>query len=134
MNQNKLAGLSGLTGIDNALLGAETSRMGIGSNIFGQMNNLYGTAPGAAKMYGDQLNTSTGHTVNVESMQNEIMKAIIAGKIGMGKDVKGNFQSAMDNIGGLLKNAYGVGGLFSGFGGAGTGGVDLMTQPYGPGY
>lgn len=114
ITQGKLAGLGGMTNIDSSILNNETSRLGLGSSILGQLGNIYGTAPGMAQMYGNQMNTSTGHTLDTEKLQAAIADSIMRGTLGM-SDVKGNYGSAMDNVGGTLKNIYGVGGLFGGF-------------------
>lgn len=117
IRQGKLSGLGGMTNIDNALLNNETQRLGLGNSMFGQLGNLYGTAPGMAQMYGNQMLNSSGQQLQTAGLQNDIMRAILGGQNQV-SNTQGNFQSAMSNINSGLQVGSNLAKLFSGFGGA----------------
>jgi len=152
VQQGKLAGLGGMTGIDTSKMGEglanaaqnlqgqgmDSSRIlsllsgqgntlaGIGNSLAGQGNalqgqtSLYGTTPGRANMYGQQLNNSNANLVSTQQLQQQLMQLILNGTLGMAS-VPGNFQSAMGNIAsglGVAGQVAGAVGGFPGFGGS----------------
>lgn len=133
IRQGKLAGLGGMTNIDNALLGSQDKRLGVGSDILRSMGSIYGEAPGLAQMFGNQLQNSSGQTIQTEGLQNDILRAMLGGQNQV-SNTTGNFQSTMGNIGsaaGLVGDVAGIGNPFH-FGT--SSGTDLNKTPYGPGY
>lgn len=135
IRQGKLAGLGGMTNIDQALLNAETSRLGTGANILRGMGDLYGTAPGLASLYEKGLLDSSQQGLGVENLQQEQLRSILGGQNNVSQ-TPGNFQSAMGNLGSIFNlgsQAIGLGNLFDNPFSAGRG-IDLNTTPYGPGY
>lgn len=123
IHSGKLAGLGGMTNIDNAILGNETQRAGLGIQGMNALTNLYGQAPGMANMYGNQLLNSGNQQLQVGSLQNDIMKSIFEGQNNI-SNTTGNFQSAMGNVGSAVGLASDVAGLFGG----GIGGTRLPGQ------
>lgn len=145
IRSGRLAGLSGMTGIDTSrmqeglqnsgqnlqaqgmnasrqqgLLGGMNQALGGQGNALSGMTSLYGAAPGAASMYGNQMLNSSGQGIQTEQLQQQLMQAIMNGTLGM-SNVPGNFQSAMGNIGSGLGLAGQVAGLIPGLGMGGGG-------------
>lgn len=136
IRQGRLAGLGGMTNIDTSRMqeglanasgnlqgqGMDSSRianlLGLGNQNLSGQTSLYGATPGQANMYGNQLANSNQNLTSTQQLQQQLMQAIISGKLGMA-NVPGNFQSAMGNIGSALGLAGQVGGLFGGMGGFG---------------
>jgi hypothetical protein len=116
IRSGKLAGLGGMTGIDSALLNSQNQRLGIGSNVLGQLIGMYGATPGLTRTFGDQMLNSSQQTLGVEGLQNDIMRAIIQGKLGMAQ-VPGDWQQAMGNIGSTVGVVGDAAGIARGFGG-----------------
>lgn len=114
IRQGKLAGLGGMTNIDSALMQNDTQRLGLGNSLFNALGNLYGTAPGMAQMYGNQLLNSSGQQLQTEGLQNDIMRALIGGQNQVGQ-TPGNTASVLGNLGGIFDVAGKAGRLFSGF-------------------
>jgi hypothetical protein len=97
IHQGKLAGLSGMTGIDTSLLNNQTQRLGLANSTLGQMNNLYGTAPGMAQMYGNQMLNSTDQQLKASGLQNDIMRNYLTGQNNVA-NTQGNTQAVLGNI------------------------------------
>lgn len=137
IRQGKLSGLGGMTNIDNALLNAQTSRLGTAANIARSMGDLYGTAPGLAGLYGKLLGDSSQQTLGVENMQNDILRTLLGAQNNVSQ-TPGNFQSVMGNIGSALNLGSDIAGIFNPFdfraGMFNQGGIDLSKTPMGPGY
>lgn len=104
IHSGKLTGLGGMTNIDSAINNNMTQRAGLGIQGVNALTNLFGTAPGMAQMYGNQLLNSSGQQLQTEQLQNGIMNAILHGQNDV-SNTTGNFQSAMGN----LSSAVGVG-------------------------
>ena len=135
IRQGKLSGLGGMTNIDQSLLNSQTQRMGIGSDVLRNMMSLYGQAPGMAQLFGNQMLNSSGQGVQIEGLQNDIMKNYLQGQNNVA-NTTGNFQSAMGNVASGLGAAGDVANVFNpySFGSGSNNGIDLATRPYGPGY
>lgn len=123
--QGRLSGLAGMTGIDSALLGNQTQRFGLANstlgqanNTLGQMGNIYGTAPGMAQMYGNQMLNSSGQQLQGAGLQNDIMRNYLSGQNNVA-NTQGNTAAVMGNINSGLDIGSKIGGLASGFGGYG---------------
>ena len=133
IRQGKLSGLGGMTNIDSALLNSQTQRMGIGSDVLRNMMSLYGQAPGMAQLFGNQMLNSSGQGVQIEGLQNDIMKNYLQGQNNVA-NTTGNWQSAMGNIGSTIGAVGDVGNVFNPYSFGSNAGTDLATRPYGPGY
>jgi len=125
IRSGKLAGASGLNATDTSQLGLLNNVLGGQSNALnttlGGQRSLYGTAPGATSMYGQQLGQSNEQMNNISQLQNQISQMIINGQLGVA-GVPGNYQQALGNIGGTLGLAGQVGGMIPGLGNL-TGGL-----------
>lgn len=147
IRSGKLAGLGGMTGIDTSRMqeglanasgnlqgqGMESNRQlsglsGMG-NVAQGMTSLYGATPGQASMYGNQMLNSSGQQLQTEQLQQQLMRAIIEGTLGM-SNVPGNYQQILGNIGSTLNLAGQVGSTIGGFGGFG-GGAGMPGLPGG---
>jgi hypothetical protein len=126
IRQGKLAGLGGMTNIDQALQQAELSKLGLGNDALRTMGSIYSATPGQSQMYGNQLLQSTNQQLGVEGLQNEIMKAVIQGQLGRAQ-VPGNFQQVMGNIGSVVGLAGDAANIFNPFKFGGGG-----NSPFGP--
>lgn len=136
IRQGKLSGLGGMTNIDQALLNAQTSRLGTGASLYNAMGNLYGTAPGLASIYGKLLGDSSQQTLGTEGLQGDLTRTLLGGQNNV-SNTAGNFQSVMGNLGSILNAGSSLAGFGSVFGGnpfSHNSGVDLSATPYGPGY
>ena len=114
IQQGKLSGLGGMTNIDNALLGSQNQRLGLANSTLGQMGNIYGTAPGMAQMYGNQMLNSTGQQLQGAGLQNDIMRNYLNGQNTV-SNTQGNTAAVMGNIKGgldLASNAAKLGSMF----------------------
>ena len=109
----KLAGLEGLQGYDFAGLQA---RLG----ALGGMTNLYGTTPGLANTFGNQVLQSQQNLLGLGGLQNQLAGTLIGGQLGRAQ-IPGNWQQAMSNIGAGLgiggRILGGIMGAFPGMGG-----------------
>jgi hypothetical protein len=126
IRQGKLAGLGGM---NTVALGQEGAQLGVNAlnsssalqnaalanSALSGMGNLYGTAPGLAQMYGNQLLSSSGQLGNQAGLQNQLAQIRLGGQ-GQVSQTPGNYQQALGNIGGTLnlggQIARGVSGLF----------------------
>lgn len=98
IRQGKLAGLSGMTGIDTSLLGADLQKLGLGNQALQGATSLYGTQPGMAGLFGKLMMDSSGQTLDVEGLNNDIMKAILGGQNNV-SNTAGNTASVLGNVG-----------------------------------
>lgn len=118
----KLAGLQGMTGIDQ--FNASAAAGARGQNISGMlgalsgMTSLYGATPGMANTFGNQLLSSSNQLLQGQGYQNQIGQMMMGGQNNV-SNTAGNFQSAMGNIGSVLKLASPFLGAFTGGGGGG---------------
>ncbi len=119
MNMNRILGL--LSGQGNTLAGQGNALAGQGNALQGQ-TSLYGTTPGLANMYGNQLNQSNNNLVQSQQLQQQLAQLILNGTLGM-SGVPGNFQSALGNIGSALNLGGQVAGMFGGLPGTSNTGV-----------
>lgn len=126
IRQGKLAGLSGLTNIDNALLNARTARMGLGGDALKGMAALYGEAPGAAQMYGNELGNSMNSRVNIENLQNDVMKNALTGQ-NMVSNTAGNTASVLGNV----AQAANIAGTIAGMANPGVAAAQSLTKGVG---
>ena len=114
IHKGKLEGLGGMTNIDQALLGAQTQRLGLANNTLGQMGNIYGTAPGQAQMYGNQMLNSSGQQLQAGGLQNDIMRNYLTGQNNVA-NTQGNTAAVLGNINSGLdigSKAAKIGGMF----------------------
>lgn len=79
IRQGKLAGLAGL------------------GNVQGQKTGLYGTGPGEAGLFGNQVLAGTNQLLENAGQSNQVNQAAAQGAIAAGQ-LPGKFQSAMGNI------------------------------------
>ena len=93
----KLAGLSGMTGIDTSKLNSQNQRLGLANSTLGQMGNIYGTAPGTAQMYGNQMLNSSGQQVQASGLQNDIMRNYLTGQNNVA-NTQGNTAAVLGNV------------------------------------
>lgn len=112
IRNGKLAGLSGMTGIDTNKMGeglANSSNnlqaQGMESNrllnaMQGQ-TSLYGATPGRASMYGNQMLSSSGQNLQVEQLHNQLAQAIINGSLGRASQPSG-LQTGLGNTASIL--------------------------------
>lgn len=110
--QGKLYGLGGLASTGLGEQGQNLSAIGQGANteqgLLGQLTSLYGTTPGLANMYGNQLLGSSGQGINLAGLQNQLAGININGQVAQSQ-VPGNFSSALGNIAGtagLIGNGF----------------------------
>lgn len=122
IRQGKLAGLGGMTNIDSARATAELAGRGQQLQGISGMQNLYGTAPGMAQMFGNQMLDSSRNSLNLEQLNNQLAQMIISGTLGLSQ-VPGDYQSALGNIGSTLGLGGQIAGLFSPLGGSGGRGI-----------
>lgn len=113
IRQGKLAGLGGMTGIDNSRMSESLANRSADMSALSGMNSLYGQTPGMASMYGNQLANSNQNLVQTQGMQQNLMQQIMQSLLGM-SNVPGNYQSALGNIGSTLGLAGQVGGVLGG--------------------
>jgi len=156
LQQGKLAGLGGLsqTGLGARGQDLSTALGARGQDISGALGargqnlgaitgqgNLYGTSPGLAQMFGNQLLSSTGQDLAGQQLQQNLAQMLIQGRLGQAQ-VPGNFQQALGNIGDVLgligqgASAFGglgnIGRLFGiGGGTSGTYNPNAMQVPGG---
>ncbi len=143
IQQGRLAGLSGMTGIDQfgRTLGFNQQQLAQqgdlanrGMNLQGinAMTGLYGQQPGLAQMYGNQALTANQQGIDVQQLQQALAGMAIGGQ-NANAQIPGNFQQALGNIGSVLGLGGQVAGAFSGipgmFGG-GVAGLPGRTQGY----
>jgi len=89
IQQGKLAGLGGL---------AQTGLGARGQNLqsLGQMANLYGTTPGQANMFGNQVLAAGNQDINLAELGNEIAKNRVNAQLAQ-TGIPSNFQQGMGN-------------------------------------
>lgn len=131
VRQGKLAGLGGMTNIDNSLLSSENQRMGMGNQLFSALGSLFGQAPGMASMYGNQLSNSNSNQIQNEGLQGDIMRAIMGGQQDVSK-TPSNFQSIMGNIKSGLSLASPIGNIMSAFNPGNKGSSRMGNRGYTP--
>ena len=136
IRQGKLAGASGLNQTDNSQLGMLASLLGgqsqAANNTLGGARSLYGTAPGAASMYGNQLSESNNQMNQMQQLQQALAQLIIGAQQNKSQQ-PGNFDIAMGRIGsGLNLGGKVIGGLGGLFGGSGGGVSGLPGGSQGP--
>jgi hypothetical protein len=109
--QGQLAGLSGLqSGMLGGMAGA---------------GNLYGTTPGLANTFGNQVLGSTGQMLQANQLANDISRMRMGGAYNAAQ-IPGDFSQAMGNISQILGLGGQVAGAFSGLGG--FGGAPLASR------
>lgn len=129
IQQGKLAGTQGLAATSlaeqNAQLMADQIRNQLGLAGNQGMSSLYGTTPGLASMFGNQVLNANSQANQLQGLQNQIAQMIMQGQLGKSQ-IPGDFQQAMGNIGsglGLVGNVVGgltgMGGFLGGLGSAG---------------
>lgn len=111
--QNKLASLGGMSNIENLISQIQLANRGQQLQGMAGQTGLYSAVPGQANMYGSQLGTNMSQQIDTQQLQNAIATMIINGQLGKAT-VPGNFQSAMGNIGSVLDLAGQGAGMASG--------------------
>lgn len=110
--RGKLGGLSawgsGLGGQTSGMLGA----YGGAGNTLGTMGSLYGTQPGMANLFGSQMLQSMGQQLNASGLQNQLSLGLLSNQNQIGQ-IPGNYQNALNNIGGTLKVGGQIGGMIN---------------------
>lgn len=134
VQQGKLSGLQGMTGIGSINNQAQAANINAELGALGGNTSLYGSAPGMGSTYGNQLNQSGGNLLGAQQSQNQIGGQLINGQLGE-SNVPGDFQQGVGNVTSLLSP---VAGFLSPFGfGASSGGYGVagnsMANPYGGG-
>lgn len=130
IRSGKLAGLSGMTGIDTSKMseglanaGNNLQAQGMEANrILGGlsgMSNLFGATPGMANMYGNQMLRSSDQNLQTEQLQNQLMDAIIRGSLGLSGQ-PGGFQKGMGNLATILSLIGQGASIYSGIKGTGS--------------
>jgi hypothetical protein len=104
IQQGKLAGLGGL---QSGILGGQAGASG-----------LYGTTPGLANTFGNQVLGSTGQMLQGNQLANDISRMKMGGAANAAQ-VPGDFSQAMGNISQVLGLGGQVAGAVSGLGGLG---------------
>jgi hypothetical protein len=125
IRQGKLAGLSGMTGIDSTVNNLMNQRMSLGNQAYGNILQNYSATPGQASMAGQQMNTSSNILQNYQQLQQQLAELMIKGQLE-GSKVPGDYQQALGNIGstiGLVGNVAGALSPFHFDGGRGTSGM-----------
>lgn len=127
LQKGKLAGAEGLAGTSLGARGQDQSALG-------GMSNLYGQTPGLASTFGNQVLAAGNQDLQGQQLQNQIMEAIIRGRLGE-SGVAGSYQSALGNIGGtvsLIGNIMSGGtlGALGGLRGGGGTSNDWQTGQY----
>jgi len=119
VQQGKLAGLAGLSGtglgaaglnlnadvanqeadMRAALSNAQNLIAARGQNLgaLSGMTNLYGTHPGLAETFGNQVLAGQGQLLQGNGLQNQIAQMMINGRLAEAQ-VPGNYQAALGNI------------------------------------
>lgn len=105
LSRNQIAGAGGLSDLANKNLAATDA-----------MRGLYGTAPGMATMFGNQLGLSNNQMLDTQNLQNQIADLLMKGRYQTGQ-LPGNFQTIMDYIGQGIGLAGKAAGAMSGLGG-----------------
>lgn len=115
-NTNRLAGLSGL------LSGNQQ-----GLSALSGMNSAYGTAPGAASMYGNQLSNSNNNLSQLQQLQQALTQLYLSGRTNISQ-IPSGFQQALGNIGSVLGLGSSIASQFvnPGSGSANSGGNGLF--------
>lgn len=90
IRSGKLAGMSGMTGIDQSRNAQLLQALSGGTQ-------LYGTTPAQTNMYGNQMLKSRDQQLQTQQLTQALAEMMINGTLGM-SGVKGNFASAMDNV------------------------------------
>lgn len=143
IRSGKLAGLGGMTGIDTSRMqeglanasnnlqaqGMESNRLL--SGLSGQ-TSLYGTAPGMANMYGNQMLNSSGQSLQTEQLQQQLMNAILSGALG-NAELPSGFQKGMGNLSTILSLIGQGASIYGSMSGGGSGGHGDPNLPGGTG-
>lgn len=136
--QMKLAGLTGLTGLDDREAASRASASASADanaralfqakmGVLGGMQDMYGATPGMMELTGDQLLKSGDQLLEGQGYQNQLGGMRMNGAMNASQ-VPGNFSQAMGNIGSGLQ----LGGqIASPFLGAFGGGNNSSNNPYG---
>ena len=112
VQQGKLAGLSGLANV-----GSAEGQLGLGA--LGGMTSLYGSSPGLAATFGNQVLNSGNQLLGAQGMQNDLAQMFMNAR-AQNAQIPGNFQQAMGNIGSVLGLGGRVAGSLIGLGGFGA--------------
>lgn len=104
IHSGKLAGLGGMTNIDNALLGDRIARLGLANSssslnnsVLGNLVNAYSATPGRTSMYGNQMLNSSNQGLQTAGLQNDIMRNYLSGQNEV-SNTAGNTASVLGNI------------------------------------
>lgn len=101
IRQGKLAGLSGMTGIDSSRVQENAlNRQGDNQALAG-MSSLYSATPGMSNMFGSHMFQGSNDQMQTQQLRQALANAIVNGTIGM-SGIPGNYQSALGNISGTL--------------------------------
>lgn len=121
--QGKLAGLSGLSGLGlPAAGGLASAGMGGLQNTLGTLNamtGLYGTAPGLAGMFGNQVLGANSQNLQAQALLNQLglgMGGLNLGLVGANTQaagVPGDFAQAMGNVSSVINPIGTIAGLFT---------------------
>jgi len=93
IRSGKLAGLSGMTGIDSA-------RMQEALGGIQGLTSAYGTKPGMADMYGGLLNQSNSQMIDMQQLQQALAQMIMAAQQGRG-NMPTRFDAFKSAMGGI---------------------------------
>lgn len=115
--RNKLAGLSGLGSVGSELSGQDIQAQ---LGAMGGMSNLYGTSPGLAGMFGDQVLSSQNNLLQGQGLQNNLSQILMNAR-SQNAQIPGNFQQAMGNINSVVGLGSRIAGGLVGLGGFGSG-------------
>lgn len=114
-NQMKMAGLGGLTDTDKAILAGELSKNSQGLEALSGQRSLYGTKPGMADMFGQQVLHAGDQDLQGQQLENQLRLGLINAQGGR-SNIPGNFQQGLGNIGGVLGLGGQLGGMLGAFG------------------
>lgn len=127
IRQGKLAGLSGMTGIDNSRMSENFGNRQSQLSALSGANSLYSSTPGLASSFGRDMFQGGQDQLQLQNLRQSLANNQVQGTMGMSQ-VPGNFQSVMGNIssvanlGGQLASAFmpGAGIIPKGGGGGST--------------
>lgn len=97
------------------------SGLGLWGQGLGGMSSLYGTQPGMAKFFGDQLQAQMENQLRASQLQNQLGLGVMGNMTDIGARVPGNMASTLGPLGDFIgKAGSGIGGgIYGATGGAG---------------
>jgi hypothetical protein len=128
--QMKVAGLGGMTDIDKARLTTALASKAQELDAMHGMASLYGTTPGLASTFGNQVLQAGNQELQGADLQNRLGLGMINANIARGS-MPSSLQSGMGNISSILGMLGKGANLFKYFGGGGRG---QDVGPLGGGY